>query len=73
MLNVLMALVEASHKREKVALLEQANGELDKLRFLVRLGKDLGFTSVSQYEHASNAVFELGQQVGGWLRHQRRA
>ena len=71
MLNVLMLLVEAAYERDKVSLLRRANLELEKLRFLVRLGKDLGFTSLKQYEHASKELLGLGQQVGGWLRQQR--
>lgn len=72
MLTVLMLLVEAAYTSEKLPLLQRANLELEKLRFLIRLGKDLGMTSVKQYEHASKAVLTLGQQVGGWIRQQRR-
>lgn len=72
MLTVLMLLVEAAYSREKRPLLQRANLELEKLRMLIRLGKDLGFTSVAQYEHASKALLRLGQQVGGWIKHQRR-
>jgi hypothetical protein len=71
-LNTLLLLVEAAYTREKIPLLERANLELEKLRFLIRIGKDLGFTSLKQYEYASAEVVGLGQQVGGWLRQQRR-
>ena len=71
MLEVVLALVEASYVREKISFLKRANLELEKIRILVRLGKDLGFTSVRQYEFASQELVTLGQQVGGWLRQQR--
>ena len=71
MLNVLMLLVEATYEKDKVALLRRANLELEKLRFLIRLSKDLGFTSLKQYEHTANELHGLGLQVGGWLRQQR--
>jgi hypothetical protein len=48
----------------------QANGELQVLRLLVRLGKDLGFTSVSQYEFISRELVDLGRQIGGWAKAQ---
>ena len=71
MLEVVLALVEASYVREKISFLKRANLELEKIRILVRLGKDLGLTSVRQYEFASQELVTLGQQVGGWLRQQR--
>jgi hypothetical protein len=72
MLTVLMLLVEVAYTSEKLPLLQRANLELEELRFLIRLGKDLGFTSLKQYEHVSNEVLKLGQQVWGWIRQQRR-
>lgn len=72
MLTVLMVLVEASYSRERLSLLQRANLELEKLRMLIRLGKDLGFTSLAQYEHASKEMLRVGQQVGGWIRQQQR-
>ena len=71
MLDVLLLLVEAAYERDKIPLLRRASLELEKLRFLIRLGKDLGFTSLKQYEHASKELVGLGQQIGGWLRQQR--
>lgn len=71
MLDVLMLLVEAAYAREKVASLQRANLELEKLRILIRLGKDLGFTSVKQYEYVAEQLVTLGQQIGGWLRQQK--
>lgn len=72
MLTVLMLLVEAAYTGEKLPLLQRANLELEKLRMLIRLGKDLGLTSLKQYEYASKALLRLGQQVGGWIRQQRK-
>ena len=66
MLTVVELLIRATYSREKKSYLEQANVELQVLRLLIRLGKDLGFTSVKQYEHISGELLGLGQQVGGW-------
>lgn len=71
-LAALLALVEAAYTGEKVPLLRRAIVELEKLRLLVRLGKDLGVTSLAQYEFASKAIVGLSRQAGGWLRQQRR-
>lgn len=70
MLTVLEHLVRAAYLREKKDPLSQANSELQVLRLLVRLGKDLGFTSVSQYEFISRELVDLGRQIGGWVKAQ---
>ncbi|MBI4402444.1 MAG: four helix bundle protein [Nitrospirae bacterium] len=70
MLTVLELLVRAAYAREKKDPLGQANAELQVLRLLVRLGKDLGFTSVSQYEFISRELVDLGRQIGGWAKAQ---
>ena len=72
MLNVLELLVRAAYTREKRDYLQKANTDLQVLRLLVRLGKDLGFTSVKQYEFISHELVGLGQQVGGWAKSQSR-
>jgi len=66
MLTVLELLIRAAYSREKKDYLDQANIELQLVRYLVRLGKDLGLTSLKQYEHISRELVGLGQQVGGW-------
>ncbi len=68
MLTVLELLIRAAYSREKKHLLETANVELQVVRLLIRLGKDLGLTSVHQYEHITRELIGLGQQVGGWAK-----
>ncbi len=72
MLAVVLDLIQVAYSREKTGVLRQANLELEKLRILVRLAKDLGFTSVKQYEYAARELDRVGRQVGGWLRHEGR-
>lgn len=66
MLTILDLLIRAAYSREKKDYLDQANIELQIVRYLVRVGKDLGLTSLKQYEHISRELVALGQQVGGW-------
>ena len=72
LLTILELLVRAAYSRRKKEFLDQANVELQVLRLLVRLGKDLGFTSEKQYEHITRELMNLGQQIGGWVRMQDR-
>ena len=39
---------------------------LNRMRFLLRLAKDLKLMSVDSYGHAAERVEEIGRMVGGW-------
>ena len=69
-LDILMLLVEAQYLRRKLELLRQANRELEKLRYLLRLCKDLGLLSMKSYEHISREINETGKFLGGWIKQQ---
>ena len=69
--DVMDTLIEAAYTRERGPLLRQANVGLEKLRYGVRLAKDLELLPFKQYEHAARLIDDLGRQVGGWLRSER--
>lgn len=69
-LVLLELLVEASYTRDKRGLLRQANLRLERVRYLVRLAKDLRQLSLKQYEFAARAMEAIGAEVGGWLKQQ---
>jgi hypothetical protein len=46
--------------------LSRADVDLTKLRFYLRLCKDLQLLSLGQYEHVSRMVMEIGKLLGGW-------
>jgi four helix bundle protein len=71
-LDILMLLVEANYTRDKAVLLRQANQELEQLRYLLRLCKDLELFPLQRYEHISREINEVGSQIGGWLKNQER-
>ena len=70
---VLDILIEAAYTRDRAALLQRANLDLEKLRFWIRLSKDLRLLAFPQYEHAARLIDNLGRQVGGWLKAERAA
>ena len=72
LLDILELLLEAAYSRNKVAALRQANLKLEKLRYLVRLSKDLKLINMQAYEQAARRIDEVGRSVGGWLRYTRR-
>jgi hypothetical protein len=65
-------LVEAAYSSQKVELLRTANRKLEVLRWLIRMAKDRGLFTLSQYEFSSKALLECGKMVGGWLKSETR-
>lgn len=66
LLLVLSANRARSRKREELQLI--ISEELDKLRILLRLTKDLRFMSIKQYAYSSEKVNEIGKILYGWMR-----
>ena len=67
--DVLERLIEAQYSKalRKQCLLA-ANMGLEKLRYWVRLAKDLICMDLKAYEHASRQIQTCGKMIGGWLK-----
>ena len=65
-LDIMENLVKAAYSRDKLAILNQINLQLETLRFLFRLSYDLKILDMRRYEFASRALDEVGRMVGGW-------
>jgi len=52
----------------KLACLNQADVELTKLRFHLRLCHDLKLLDPGQHRHVSRMVDEIGRLLGGWFK-----
>lgn len=57
-----------ANKRDKLACLNKADVELTKLRFHLRLCRDLKLLDPGQHRHVSRMVDEIGRLLGGWFR-----
>ena len=71
-LDTLDTLIEATYTRKRLPLLQKANVQLEKLRYLIRLCHDFKLISAKQYTYISNEINEVGKLVGGWIRSQTR-
>jgi len=60
------SLIEAARATDPLPLLHGADTDLTKLRFYLRLCRDLELMSMGQYEHAARMVNEVGRLLGGW-------
>jgi hypothetical protein len=65
-IDLLLRLVDAAYAREKSAILTEVNGMLNRMRYLMRLAKDLKLFTVDSYGYAAERVEEIGRMVGGW-------
>lgn len=72
LLDMLELAVRARYARDPRKLLLSLNTELDVLRYLTRLARDRGALEVKQYEFVSRCVEDIGRQVGGWLKSEKR-
>ncbi|MFN0033537.1 MAG: diversity-generating retroelement protein Avd [Saprospiraceae bacterium] len=68
--DLLESLLEATYlpADAKRPVLTAVNLRLEKLRFLYRLGFDLGYFSAAQYREFAARTDEIGRMTGGWLR-----
>ncbi len=63
---VLEYLIRAQYQRDRSHLLNQANVELEILRFQIRAAHELKVLSTKTYGNACSRMTEIGQQIGGW-------
>ena len=66
--TILALLLKAKYRADKVGYLNDANVELDILRFQIRLAVDLKVLTVTSQGHGSKLLLEIGAQIGGWLK-----
>jgi len=61
-------LEEANNRQgeARLALLQEADTALDKVRLYLRLAARWEWLSAGQYQHAAQMVTEIGRLLGGW-------
>jgi len=67
-LEFLEKIIMANQSRAKTVYLKKASVQLDVLRILIRLSKDMHFISIRQYEFAAQKINEIGKLLGGWIK-----
>lgn len=67
-LEILKGTIQANQENNKLPYFKQISVDLDKLRILIRLSKDLKFISIRQYQFAAEKINEIGKILGGWMK-----
>jgi hypothetical protein len=70
--DLLEGLITAKNSQTKLALLESLNTKLDILKYQVRLLRDLGEIRLDRYQYMSQKLQEIGANLGGWIKQQKR-
>jgi len=68
MIDVSKLIVHANKSRNKLPILFEIDLEIEKLRLLIRLAKDLKFMSIKKYENHAMMIDEIGKILGGWIK-----
>ena len=72
-LDLIHSIIVANALRDKSTALEEASIELDELRIVVRLAKDMHFINIKQYGIAAEKMNEIGKLLSGWMNRFSRA
>lgn len=71
MFELLKAIIMANRRYYKKNAIQEADVQLEILRYYIRLAKDLRFLSIKKYENWSKMTTEIGKMIGGWLKSTR--
>jgi hypothetical protein len=71
-IELLMDLVDATYQTRNAGSLGAAVREVNRIRYLMRLAKDLRVVNLAAHEFASKAMDEVGRMAGGWLKSTRQ-
>lgn len=66
--DLLLLAVKEKKRGGQKEVLQRASFELERLKHYMRLSKDLNLITIKQYEYSSNAIVEIGNLLGGWLK-----
>lgn len=70
--DLLENLIQARYESNKLLRLESLNSQLDILRHQTRLLLDFELVSIERYEFAGQHLNLIGNELGGWIKHQRQ-
>ena len=71
-IELLMNLVDATYQVRNSGSLGAAVREVNRIRYLMRLAKDLRVVNIAGHEFSSKALDEVGRMAGGWLKSARQ-
>ena len=71
--DILYLLLRAKYTHNKKDFLNEANIQIETLRFQLRLAKDLKALPTRSHGFGSKQLLDIGGQLGGWLKSKVKA
>jgi four helix bundle protein len=68
MFKIVGLIITTNKKYYKKTTLQELDVELEKLKYYIRLSKNLGFLDIKKYETWSKKNIEIGKMIGGWMK-----
>ena len=68
MIELLSLAIRCAKRYHKKTSLQDMDIELQKLKGVIRISKELGFISFKHYENWSKYLVEIGKMLGGWIK-----
>ena len=68
---LLRLLITANKRYHKKTTLQEADVQLELVRYYLRLGRDMNFLPFKRYEILAKATSEIGKLLGGWIKSSR--
>ena len=70
--GLLEDLILAKYEQHKIDILQRSNAKIDILRHQTRLLLDFKLVEDDRYQYASHMIYDIGTDIGAWLKHQKR-
>jgi hypothetical protein len=70
--DLLEGLIIAKYATDKLTILQSLNTKLDILRHQTRLLLDFELIKAQRYEYAGQLLNDIGTDLGGWIKQQRK-
>lgn len=70
-LQILIGVIQANSERDsslRKSLQQKISRDLDTLRILIRLTKDIRLMSIKQYTFAADKMNEIGRMLTAWMK-----
>lgn len=69
--RILELIIRCNKSRNKIKILYDIDVELEILKSLIRLARELEFLQFRKYEIISKYLDEVGRMLGGWIKYNR--
>ncbi len=70
--DLLEGLIQARYSKDKLPQLQALNTQIDVLRHQSRLLLEFNLIATRRYEFAGRFLNDIGSDLGGWIKQQRR-